>query len=92
MKELSFFEEKISNIKMKNKINDFYVFAEAILDEVKKNGTSEITKKFNIDIEDLFYLKVYCDAIKIGDFSKDSFKDFKIEKQAQLNEKPILNQ
>lgn len=89
MKELEYFEEKIKNIIDKNEINNFYVFAESILEQENKYGEDEIKQKYNLDEDDLFYLKVYTDALKIGDFTKDVFKDFNLEKLSQIEEKSL---
>ena len=86
MKELEFFETKIANIINKNEINNFYLFAETILEQEKKYGSEEIMKKFNLDNDDLFCLKIYSDALKIGDFNKDVFKEFNLEKISELDE------
>lgn len=89
MKELEYFEEKIKNIIDKNDINNFYVFAESILEQENKYGEDEIKQKYNLDEDDLFYLKVYTDALKIGDFTKDVFKEFNLEKLSQIEEKSL---
>lgn len=89
MKELEYFENKISSIIEKNEINNFYLFAETILDYEKKYGTKELIENFNIDEEELFYLKVYTDAMKIGDFNKDIFKDFNLKKLSEVDEKSL---
>lgn len=89
MKELEYFEEKIKNIIKKNEINNFYVFAESILEQEKQYGANEIIKKYNLDEDDLFYLKVYTDALKIGDFTKDVFKEFNLEKLSEIEEKSL---
>ena len=86
MKELQYFENKISNIIEKNEINNFYLFAETILDYEKKYGTEEVLNNFKIDKEELFYLKIYADAMKIGDFDKDIFKDFNLKKLSEIDE------
>ena len=66
MKELQYFEDRIKDILEKNNINNLYVFADSILEQEKKYGTEEVIKKYNLNIDDLFYLKVYTDALKIG--------------------------
>lgn len=89
MKELQYFEDKIKDILKKNEINNLYVFADSILEQEKKYGTDEIIKKYNLNINDLFYLKVYTDALKIGDFDKDVFKEFNLDKLSELEEKSL---
>lgn len=89
MKELKYFEDKIKDILEKNEINNLYVFADCILEQEKKYGTDEIIRKYNLNIDDLFYLKVYTDALKIGDFDKDVFKEFNLEKLSELEEKSL---
>lgn len=89
MKELYYFEEKIKEILEKNGINNLYVFADSILEQEKKYGAEEIIKKYNLSIDDLFYLKVYADTLKIGDFNKDVFKEFNLEKLSEFEEKSL---
>ena len=89
MKELQYFEDKIKDILEKNEINNLYVFADSILEQEKKYGTEEVIKKYNLNIDDLFYLKVYTDALKIGDFDKDVFKEFNLDKLSELEEKSL---
>ena len=89
MKELQYFEDRIKDILEKNNINNLYVFADSILEQEKKYGTEEVIKKYNLNIDDLFYLKVYTDALKIGEFDKDVFKEFNLEKLSELEEKSL---
>ena len=89
MKELQYFEDKIKDILEKNEINNLYVFADSILEQEKKYGTEEVIKKYNLNIDELFYLKVYTDALKIGDFDKDVFKEFNLDKLSELEEKSL---
>lgn len=89
MKELLYFEKKIKDILEKNEINNLYVFANSILEQEEKYGTEQIIKEYNLNIDDLFYLKVYTDALKIGDFDKDVFKEFNLEKLSELEEQSL---
>lgn len=86
MKELAYFEEKISNIQKNNEINNFYLFSQTILDYAEKYGLQQVLKKFNITEEDMFFIKTYSDAIKIGDFDKDTFKDFNLDRISEIKE------
>lgn len=86
MKELEFFEEKISNIQKNNEINNFYLFSQNILYYAEKYGLQKVLKKFNITEEDMFFIKTYSDAIKIGDFDKDTFKDFNLDIISEIKE------
>lgn len=75
-KGMEYFEEQIKSIKQKNNIDDFYLFAQTILDYEKQYGLEKVLENFIIDEEDLFFLKVYSDAIKIIDDKDNNLKNF----------------
>lgn len=90
MKELEYFENKIKTIIEKNEINNLYVFAETILEQVNLYGMEEIEKKYKLEKEDLFYLEIYVDALTIGDFDKDVFREFQLEKMSKYDETSLI--
>lgn len=77
-KGMEYFEEQIKLIKKKNNIDDFYLFAQTILDYEKQYGLDKVLENFKIDNEDLFFLKVYSDAIKIIDDKDNSLINFNL--------------
>lgn len=83
---MEYFEEQIKSIKQKNNIDDFYLFAQTILDYEKQYGLDKVLENFKIDEEDLFFLKVYSDAIKIIDDKDNNLKNFNLNVVSNIDD------
>ena len=83
-------EGRIKDIIVFNQVNLFYVFAEALIDQVDVFGEEKILQKYNITSEDLINLKTYVNTIKMGDFSNDTFKDVDLDKITYTDDVSLL--
>ena len=90
MGELKEIEERIKNIIVENEVNLFYVFCEALLNQIDEFGEEKIMQKYNITYEDISNIKIYVNSIKIGELSNDTFKNVELDKITYTDDIQLL--